>query len=170
MTQQDIAKLDEILRAPRFKHSTLLEEWRRTATISEEPPKKGTRTSAQNSALHLDCSLIAQKLNDAGKDMRVVLKPAYNIPWTLESVKEHLFRPVMHAMYGIESTTELQKVGQIEHIHETIMRELGEKHGIEWHDFPSDDAKHREGMSGYKSDSKDHLSEYYENDDITPRI
>jgi len=100
-----------------------------------------SRTSDQNRALHLDCKLIAEKLNDAGLDMRRVLKPTYNIPWTTDSVKEHLFKPVMNAMFGHTSTTELQKFYEIDKIHDVLMRELGEKFGIESHEFPHDPNK-----------------------------
>lgn len=105
--------------------------------LKELKPKK-TRSLSQNNAIHVDCEIISQKLNDAGKDMRVVLKPTFFIPWSMKSVKEFLWKPVMKAMYQKESTTELDKTsGEIDMIHEVIMRELGEKHGIEHHDFPS---------------------------------
>lgn len=103
-------------------------------TIEKKTEK---RTSQQNRALHKDCQIIADKLNEAGKDMRIVLKPTYLIPWTKESVKDHLFRPVMEAMFSIESTRDLEKGKQIDSVHDVIMRELGEKHGIEYHPFPS---------------------------------
>jgi hypothetical protein len=170
MTKEDIEILDDILRQPRFKHSTLLEAWRARATVTEEPASPGTRTLQQNNALHLNCSIIADKLNSAGKDMRLVLKPSYLIPWSTESVKEHLWRPIMKALYGLESTKSLNKTGQIDHIHETLMRELGRVHHIEWHDFPHDKGKTRETMGGYKSDDKAHLSAYYGSDDVTPKI
>lgn len=98
------------------------------------------RTNQQNKALHHDCRMIADKLNDAGLDMRQVLKPNVDIPWTTESVKEYIFKPIMKAMYNKDSTTDLDKSNQeIEKIHDTIMRHLGEKFGIEDHEFPSED-------------------------------
>ena len=102
------------------------------------------RTSQQNRGLHKDCALIAEKLNDAGLDMRTMVKPHINIPWTTESVKECIWKPIMKAMYGHASTTQLAKLeGEIEKIHEVIMRELGEKHGIEYHDFPHEKKTNR---------------------------
>ena len=50
------------------------------------------RTEKQNNSLHAYCQGLADELNSAGLDMRVVLKPEYEIPWTKESVKEHLWR------------------------------------------------------------------------------
>ena len=95
-----------------------------------------TRTNQQRKALEVDCKIIADKLNAAGKDMRVVLKQSYEIPWTQESVKEHIFKPIIKALYGHTSTTQLEKQIEIDQAHEVIMRELGQKHGIGWHDFP----------------------------------
>ena len=97
------------------------------------------RTTRQNKALHKDCDIIAEKLNSAGLDMRKVLKPGVDIPWTTISVKEYIVKPIMKSLYNKESTTELSKLGEIEKIHDVIMRHLGEKFGIEYHDFPHED-------------------------------
>lgn len=95
------------------------------------------RTGQQNRALHKGCDLIAQALNGAGLDMRTVLKPEIDIPWTTASVKEYLFKPVMKAMTAKTSTTELAKIGEIGAIWDTVMRFLAEKHGVEYIPFPS---------------------------------
>lgn len=99
------------------------------------------RTRDQNAALHLGLTLIADSLNLAGLDMRKVLKPNIEIPWTTQSVKDHIFRPVMKAMTSKQSTTKLAKVGEIEEIWEVIMRHLGQNHGIEYIPFPNDPTK-----------------------------
>lgn len=81
--------------------------------------------------------------------MRTMLKPTYSLPWTTESVKKHLFKPIMKVLYGLTSTTERPKgEGKIERIHEVLMRELGERHGIEWHEFPNDQFRQLEELSG----------------------
>jgi len=69
------------------------------------------RTSSQNRALHKDCSIIAEKLNDAGYDVLNTIKILmyFNIPWTTISVKDILWRPIMKRMCKKESTTELRK-------------------------------------------------------------
>lgn len=96
------------------------------------------RTEQQSRALHLFCGQLAEVLNDAGLDMRKVLKPTYNLPWTKESVKEHLWRAVQKAMFNKQSTTQLLKQGEIDAIYEVLVRELGEKHHIEVPPFPND--------------------------------
>lgn len=126
----------------------LLKAYLATVEVVEEP--KGTRTSAQNRAIHLDCKLIAEKLNDAGLDFKKTIRA--DIPWTPENVKEHLWKPIMKSLYGITSTRDLKKTsGQIDKVHEVLMRELGEKKGVEWHDFPSDGIRQMEELGGYKT-------------------
>lgn len=112
--------------------------------VNEEIKPKKLRTMAQNSAIHVDCRLIADKLNDAGYDMKAVIKKDVDIPWTTESVKSYIWKPIMIALYQKDSTTKLDKTGEIDKIHEVIMRELGTKFHIEWHDFPHDPRKKQE--------------------------
>lgn len=104
------------------------------AEISRET---GVRTLEQNSALHLGLGLVAKSLNEAGLDMRKVLKPEIDIPWAVESVKEFLFRPIMKIMTNKKSTKELAKTGEMDEIWDTMMRFLGEKHQVEYIKFPS---------------------------------
>ena len=100
------------------------------------------RTSQQNRALRLFCKQLSDTLNILGLEMKVVLKPDYQILWTPQSVLEHLWRPLQKAKFGTTSTTELEKLGQIDEIHEDLMRILGEKFGsagLDYIPFPSDD-------------------------------
>lgn len=150
MTKKEFESLKAIL-GSKWHLERLLREFLANAEVSEDAP--GTRTLSQNSALHVDCQLIADKLNDAGLDMRATLKPGVSIPWTLESVKEHLFKPIMKLTTGKDSTRQLKKQGgEIDRIHEVLMRELGEKHGIEWHDFPHDKDKGMERLASMHED------------------
>jgi len=97
-----------------------------------------TITTPQFSALHVACKFGADALNDSGKDMKTVLKQEVNIPWTTDSFKEYIFKPVMTALTGKTSTKQLKKdTGEVDLVWKVIMRELGEKHGIEYIPFPS---------------------------------
>ncbi len=129
-----------------------VEEGAENAAEEQTEANKGTRTGQQNRAIHLDCKLIAEKLEAAGIDWKSVIREGgIDVPVTGNAVKEFMWKPVMRLLYGYDSTTELKKgEGQIEAIHETIMRALMEKHGVEWHDFPSDDARFWEEQGGYK--------------------
>ncbi len=96
------------------------------------------RTDAQNRALHKFLENLAQTLNNAGLDMKCVLKEDVDIPWTKDSAKEFLWRPIQRAMTGKESTTDMESVDPAE-VHEVLMRHLGEKFEIPYVDWPSHD-------------------------------
>ena len=96
------------------------------------------RTAQQTTALWLFMTLLAENLNDSGLDMKVVLKPQISIPWTKNSVHDYLWIPIQKIMYGTDSTTFLHKLEQIEKVHKVLMRELGEKHEVEYIGFPTD--------------------------------
>jgi hypothetical protein len=93
------------------------------------------RTIKQNKALHLYFTLVANALNEAGYDMRKTLKPDVEIPWTPESVKEYLWRPIMQVQLQKNSTTEMT-TKEIDKVFETLNRHLGEKLGVH-EPFPS---------------------------------
>jgi hypothetical protein len=97
--------------------------------------KEQQRTELQNRALHLYFTFIAGALNDAGLDMRKVLKPEVSIPWSTETVKEYLWRPIQKLQLGKTSTTQLT-TKEIDLVFDTLNRHLGEKFGVH-EDFPS---------------------------------
>jgi len=99
------------------------------------------RTNQQNKAMHVDFKLICDALNDAGLDQRKVLKPSISIPWTPTAVKEQLWKPIQKALWQKESTTELDKIKEIEHTHDVLLRHLGEKFELEYIEFPHDEKK-----------------------------
>lgn len=87
------------------------------------------RTVKQNRALHKYFGLLADQLNEHGLDMREVLKPGVEIPWSSITVKEYLWRPVQELQLKKESTTELT-TKEIDKVFDTINRHIGEKFGI----------------------------------------
>lgn len=97
------------------------------------------RTNQQNKALHTYYSLLANTLNAAGYDMKRTLKQDVEIPWTPETVKNYLWRPVQSAQLQKESTTELT-TREIDAVWETLNRHLGEKFGV-FVPFPSEESR-----------------------------
>lgn len=95
------------------------------------------RTIAQNRSLHLYFTLLAEELNQAGFDMRRTLKPGVDIPWSLETVKEYLWKPIQNAQLMKQSTTELT-TKEIDLVYDTLNRHLGEITGVSV-TFPSQD-------------------------------
>lgn len=69
-------------------------------TITPKSEVKKLKTDTQRNAFHLWCGLLAESLNDAGLDQRVVfdaMKEGVEIPWTKLTIKENLWKPVQAA-------------------------------------------------------------------------
>lgn len=93
------------------------------------------RTLTQNRALHMWFQWLAETLNDAGLDMRTVIKPEVEIPWSGASVKEYLWRPVQEALIQKHSTTEANRVEYTE-VYDVLCRHLGDKFGVQCPPWP----------------------------------
>ena len=107
----------------------LTETFEKTGYVEMECTTARTRTARQNRALHVFFRVLSEALSDAGLDQRKVLKPDFPIPWTTESAKENLFKPIMKAMFDIDSTTKLERV-QVSQVYDVLNRNLSEKYGI----------------------------------------
>ena len=159
-------QLIEILTAPnkRFLARQNALDYLKTVTI-EEPQENApeattapsSRTGAQNRAMHVGFELIATTLNDAGLDIRAVLKQEIEIPWTKDTVKEYLWKPVMKLAVGKQSTRELDKVGEIERVWDVVMRHLSQNHHIEYIPFPNNQSV---GLAQMENLTNDNYPEY----------
>jgi hypothetical protein len=69
--------------------------------------KDTTRSDRQNNAMHLWFRQIATELNDAGYWVRHPFSDKLEIPFTEILVKETLYKPILKAMYGKNSTAKL---------------------------------------------------------------
>jgi len=87
------------------------------------------RTSRQNRALHLFLTHISDELNEAGLTVMQTLRHDAEIPWTMERVKELMFKPIMDVYLGKNSTTKLT-TKEIDKMIDVLTRYLGETHGI----------------------------------------
>lgn len=100
---------------------------------AKEPSKcqctchENQRTPRQNNALHLYFEMLAEALNEAGLDMKKMLKA--DIPWNAYNVKNELWRPIQEAQIGKKSTANLS-TKDIDKVYETLNRLLGEKKGV----------------------------------------
>ena len=101
----------------------------------KETTEERKRTLQQNRALHKLFGMMAFALNGAGWDMKKTLKPEIDIPWSAETIKEFIWKPIQEAQLGKRSTTELS-TKEVNEVYETIMRHFGEKFGLTV-DFPS---------------------------------
>jgi len=117
----------------------------------------GNYTDSQRRSAWKYMSLKAEQLNDAGLDIRAVLKPTFNIPWTKDNFHDYLFIPFQKKLFRTKSMRSLKK-SQVSQIYDLLERELGEKFGLENIPFPHDPKKAIEQNQGYKTGNK--LSEY----------
>lgn len=94
-----------------------------------------TRTTRQNSSLHLYFTLLAEALNEAGYDMKKTIRQDVDIPWTPIMIKEYLWKPLQDVMIKKKSTTRLQ-TKDIDKIYDVLNRTIGERTGV-FVPFPS---------------------------------
>jgi len=87
------------------------------------------RTGQQNKALHKYLGMLASELNKAGLDMRKVLKPHIDIPWTTKLAKDYLWRPIQVAVIDKESTTEADR-NEYTKVYEVLNRHTAQSFGI----------------------------------------
>lgn len=96
------------------------------------------RSQPQNNSLWKYFTLKAEQLEEAGLDIRDVIKDDFEIPFTKDSFHDLIWIPVQKAMYKTKRTRDLNKIdGSINEIHKVIERELAEKHGLDFIKFPS---------------------------------
>jgi hypothetical protein len=93
------------------------------------------RTDRQSRAIHVWCEELARELNNRGLDMKTVLKPEVDIPWTKDTVKDYLWRPVQRALLQKESTTSLD-TAEVSKVYDVLDRHLLQKFDIDMA-FPS---------------------------------
>ena len=95
--------------------------------------KDNPKTDAQRSALHVWLRDLAQVLNDSGCDQRLFfsahMREGAQVPWTLHSVKESLYKPILAAMTGKASTEEMNTV-EPSSVCVVLGQKLSEKIGI----------------------------------------
>lgn len=93
------------------------------------------RTIKQNKALHLYFTFLAETLNDAGLDIKKTLSPKIEIPWSSITVKELIWKQVLKAQLGKDSTKDMT-TNEIDQVLSTITRYLGQQFGL-MQEFPS---------------------------------
>lgn len=132
-----VSERADIETVSKFLAEMLLSGRRPVATV--EYAKK-IRTLTQNRSLHLFLTQLAEGLNDAGLDMRVVLKPEVDIPWNKDTCKEYLWRPLQKVIAGEESTADCSTVDYTP-IYDVLDRHMGQKHGFRIPDWPCIDTQ-----------------------------
>lgn len=112
-----------------FAINKITELYKQNGSVRVTPTTNKTRSLTQNAALHKYCEELAVRLNESGLDMRTVIKPGVDIPWSKNAVKDFLWRPVQKAVTGDKSTTQPSKK-EYQEIYEVLNRHLGQKFGV----------------------------------------
>jgi hypothetical protein len=161
MTKQEIEKIKEIVGNSSWDLRKNILEYVRGLTPTEEtkPEPRMKRTGAQNDAIHVYCELVSTALNDAGLGVQKALAHAMEIDWTPQRVKELIWRKSQIQLLGKESTTELDKLGEIELIYEHINRWLASL-GVEHIPFPAEEKKNNIKLNAITNLNKPDYPEY----------
>lgn len=99
---------------------------------SGESEEEKQRTRQQQKAIEVYCRELAKALNNAGYDQKKVfaaMKEGVEIPWSQESCKESLFKPIMQAVLKKDSTTELD-TSEVSRVYDVLNRFTAERFGI----------------------------------------
>lgn len=90
--------------------------------------KKNTRTTKQNSALHLLFTIVSSQLNEMGVDFQYFgLKgQTLSMRHTPHLVKEMVWKPIQKALFDIDSTTKIN-TEQINEIVDVLAKFFGDK-------------------------------------------
>jgi len=91
------------------------------------------RTLKQNSSTHLWCTQIAKTLNDNNMHISGTIKS--DVAWSMETVKEIIFKPIVKALYNKDSTTKLNR-NEFEKIIDNITLIFANK-GVSLPEFPN---------------------------------
>lgn len=95
------------------------------------------RTKTQNDSLHLGLEIVARECQEKGITMNAILERARaEVDVTQQGLKYNVFHPIMKAMYHIDSTTKLAKIGQIDNVWDKMMHFLGKEFELEYIPFP----------------------------------
>ena len=122
--------IDEVLQ---FKQMTGF----KNGTYEVKISSMDTRTNQQNKAQWLWFSMIANTLNRENLPIAQLIKA--DVAWSGEKVKNMFFDPVIKMLYGVESSTKLQK-SDYDLIIDTMTKAFGQR-GISLPDFPSLETK-----------------------------
>lgn len=87
-----------------------------------------TRTEQQNAALHVFLRMVAEALNEKGITFEMFFKPGFEVPWTEEIVKDHVWRPLQKALTGEVKTSNATRTDYSE-VYDHLNVKLAE-HGI----------------------------------------
>jgi len=98
------------------------------------------KTDTQRAAIHVWLRDLATILNDSGLERIAIMEKlkskGVELPWTLESTKEIIYKPVLEAMTGKTSTEKMNTVEPCA-VAIVIARHMGERYGVTCPPWPT---------------------------------
>lgn len=118
-----------------------------TVEIEKE---KGKRTLPQNDSLHLWFRQMAKALNEGGFSFKFPLgDKLVELDWNTKLFKENVWRPIQIALTGKVSTTNLDKVKEIDVVYEHLNRFFSAKPFFLHVPFPSEENMPKKELPQY---------------------
>lgn len=99
------------------KDRELIDKFKDGSVYVVDVKNTSIRTLQQNKSIHLWCSQIATALNANNMYIKDTIKT--EVSWSMDTVKEILFKPIVKALYNKDSTTKLDK-NEFEKIIDTL--------------------------------------------------
>ena len=81
------------------------------------------RTDKQLRSIWLYCGLVAQELNAAGLDIKLLIEQDLEVSWTKELIMDIYWRTIQKTLFDIESTKDL-KTNQVSEVYEELNRHI----------------------------------------------
>ena len=119
----DLTKEDE-LTAFKYKVQYLVENKKKV----ELKQVRESRTTQQNSSLHLYFTFIANELNDLGMEFQYfgVTGKALSMKYTPHIVKDYFWKPIQLTLFNVETTTKLD-TNQMNNIIDIVTKFFADK-------------------------------------------
>ena len=93
--------------------------------------ERSKRTTLQNRSIHKYCGLLAERFNGAGLDMATVLKEKeVEVSWSMESVKDVIWRPIQLALFPDKTSTTQLETGDVSRVYEQLAKIMATKFNI----------------------------------------
>lgn len=116
----------------------LVDYIKENGNLKAKKTRAKTRTITQNAAMHKYCALVAEAFNDGGFSMQKIMEhiKKIEIEWSMDAVKEVIWRGFQRALVNKESTTELE-THEVSKVYKYIDFWLSDTVGMESIAFPS---------------------------------
>ena len=84
---------------------------------------KNESTDKQRRSIWLYCGLVAQELNDAGLDIRLLLEEELEVSWSKEIIMNIYWKTIQKTLFDTDSIKDL-KTNQVSEVYEELNRHL----------------------------------------------